>query len=569
LFYAIGMESKLALPRPSGFGGIQPGESAELLLPLSQGGALTAEINAVILEDRTAVGDETVIASMFRQRLAYASEWERWALVMRGGSSRRASPAGRDAERAEILRGLGAASDERGDAATVAGRVAARKALRTLLVETQPENRASLLEYVEERAALLRLHARREGAVASFIPAVAGGGRASGRRNASVRPATSAVRREEFSCRYPGQLFGIVGHSDVLDGGTGTAQARSVSKVDELGATAIGACGVGSYVPTCNPEFFTTTSSSPSSATIMGVSATYVAGLGCAISASQTTTLVNRGRVREQFIPVNPCPPLPPPPPPPPADFSISPAQTVEDGGAGQFSVTILSGSATSYQWSFTAPSGAGNGPNVGFTAPNDASTGTDAHWFALPNGECTASFSSAYTIRALVGFVGTGSKSKHTSLTVTTPSGAVGWVPFGFVTIMGTPFIQEGADHIWRVAGQGFLTRYVPDEAIFIPPSSQFYNKVKAHEDKHMAQLNPGGLFGNYYSVASYYARIQNLSAPSQQELSDLIRDARAQYDRDQAAFADNNRNQAEREAYAVSDPIAPRYLYQNCGRY
>jgi len=402
------------------------------------------------------------------------------------------------------------------------------------------------------------------------VQVAARGGNASGRRNASVRLATSAVRREEFSCRYPGQVLGVAGYSDVLDEGGGTAQARSVSKVDELGATAIGACGVGNYVPTCNPEFFTTTSSAPSSATIMGVSATYLAGLGCAISASQTTTLVNRGRVRALFIPVNPCPPLPPEPPPtPPADFSISPAQTVVDGGAGQFSVTILSGSATSYQWSFTAPSGAGNGPNVSFTAPNDASTGTDAHWFALPNGECTASFSSTYAIRALVGFVGTGSKSKHTSLTVTTPSGAVGWVPFGLVTIMGAPFIQEGTDHIWRVAGQGFLTRYVPDEAIFISLSSQFYNKVKAHEDKHMAQLNPGGLFVNYYSVASYYARIQNLSAPSQQELSDLIGDARAQYDRDQAAFADNNRNQAGREAYAVSDPIAPTYLYQNCGRY
>ena len=189
-----------------------------------------------------------------------------------------------------MLRGLKAESNERGDAATVAGRVAARKALRTLLAQAPPENRASLLEYVEERAALLRLHARREGAVASFAPLAAGRG------NALVKPSTGEVRREGCSCRYPGQLLNVGGYSDVLDAGGGTAQARSASKVGELAATATCACGVGNYVPTCNPEFFTTTSSSPSSATIMGVSATYLAGLGCAISGSQTATLVNMPR---------------------------------------------------------------------------------------------------------------------------------------------------------------------------------------------------------------------------------------------------------------------------------
>jgi len=240
----------------------------------------------------------------------------------------------------------------------------------------------------------------------------------------------------------------------------------------------------------------------------------------------------------------------------------------VPDGGTGQFSVTITSGTPTSYQWSFTAPSGAGNQPNVNFTSSDAASTGTDARWFALPNEACSASLSSTYTIKARVQFQGGGDKNKQTTLTVTMPSGAVGWVPFGLVTILGSPLIGEGEDHIWRVTGR-LMSRYVPAEEIFISADSQFYPKAKAHEDKHVAQLNPGGLFGNYYTVDGFYARIQNLSAPTQQQLSDLIAAAWDQYRREQVAFADNNFNAAEREAYAISDEMDPKFLYQRCGRY
>jgi hypothetical protein len=56
-FYAIGMEQKLT-SRPPGFGGIEPGESVELLFPVAEGAAPSAAVNAVILEDRTTAGDE-------------------------------------------------------------------------------------------------------------------------------------------------------------------------------------------------------------------------------------------------------------------------------------------------------------------------------------------------------------------------------------------------------------------------------------------------------------------------------------------------------------------------------
>jgi hypothetical protein len=268
--YSVGMEPKLTLSRPPGFGGIQPGESVELLFPLSQGGALTAEVNAVILEDRTAVGDENEIASMFRQRLAYASEWGRWALVMREDPTHYRPPAMREGERAEMLRVLPQDPNERGDAATVAGRMAARRALASLLTQTTAANRASLLEYVEERAVSLGQHAQRAGWIASYAEptAVAKG------RHANVKPSTSEVRMDEFSCRYPGQPLGAAGYADILRSG-GSTQGSSTSKAGTLSAAATGACGVSGprgaiSVPTCTPAFFTTASSSASSATITG-----------------------------------------------------------------------------------------------------------------------------------------------------------------------------------------------------------------------------------------------------------------------------------------------------------
>ncbi len=291
-FYSIGVDPKLPISRPAGFGGIRPGESVELFFPSGQGGALTAEVNAVVFEDGTAAGDEAQIASIFRGRLAYASEWARWALIMQEDPSQIESPAARDAERAEMIRILPEDPDERGDAATVAGRMAARRALGSLLAQAQTErNRAALQAYVQERAVVLQQHAQRAGGVASFGVAVASN------RNASVKPGTSEVRMDEFSCRYPGQLLGIAGYADVLGG---TAQGGSTAKLATLSVAATGACGFGSpvaaiSVPACKPEFFTTASLSPSSATITGVSYSYVQGLGCTIMGSQAATTVVTG----------------------------------------------------------------------------------------------------------------------------------------------------------------------------------------------------------------------------------------------------------------------------------
>jgi hypothetical protein len=274
-FYAIGMEQKLT-PRSPGFGGIQPGESIELLFPVAEGAAPNAEVNAVILEDRTAAGDEAQVASMFSYRQSYALEWERWALVIG-----QAVPAIRAAEQAEILRSLGEVSTWPGDAATVAGRMGARKAISSLLTQAAPQNGAALAAYVQERAAVLGWHAQRQGATANPLASV------SARASACTAPVTSDIKTAQLSLVYPGQPQGIRAYVDISCG-EGGAAPRSSAKGTTLSVIAVGASGGAESAPACNPQFIASASNSASAATITGEGNAYVPGLGCAITGSQS-----------------------------------------------------------------------------------------------------------------------------------------------------------------------------------------------------------------------------------------------------------------------------------------
>jgi hypothetical protein len=81
----------------------------------------------------------------------------------------------------------------------------------------------------------------------------------------------------------------------------------------------------------------------------------------------------------------------------PKADISITPKVIMNvpasafDGDTVSFNATIENGTASAYLWSFDAPGGAGNNPQVNFTAPTSNTTMANAHWFAKPNGACSA----------------------------------------------------------------------------------------------------------------------------------------------------------------------------------
>jgi hypothetical protein len=116
-------------------------------------------------------------------------------------------------------------------------------------------------------------------------------------------------------------------------------------------------------------------------------------------------------------------------------------------------------------------------------------------------------------------------------------------------------------------VTGVGTLTRVVPTSAtINVPSTSQFYNKTVQHEQVHLNhwQLGPGHLFGDLFIVNDFFNQIRNLTGDGELDLLVKIRNVKISYLNAQAQAFQARYAQDESEAYAVSDAIAPLYLYQ-----
>jgi hypothetical protein len=249
--------------------------------------------------------------------------------------------------------------------------------------------------------------------------------------------------------------------------------------------------------------------------------------------------------------------------------------QTAEDGDTVTFSVTTQGGAPTSYQWSFEAPQGAGNNPQVNFSNPNGVATTAIAHWFALPNRPCPTSAGpaanavSTYTIKITVTFQGGQSYTESAQFSVDAYWNPAGAVDPNQARVIGAPQLQADSNGVWRVVGMGTLARRTPTKEVFVPQTSQFFNKADAHEQEHFDHWNAGNLLGNAHQPIDFYNRIVNFTGTSQQDLLNQIIADFQLYTAAQDLFVNNQHNESERRAYAVSDPINPQYLYQNCGRY
>lgn len=259
-------------------------------------------------------------------------------------------------------------------------------------------------------------------------------------------------------------------------------------------------------------------------------------------------------------------------------NVSVSAAQSIKDGQTGSFTVTASGGTVSSYNWSFTAPSGAGNGPNVSFTAATSAQTNTDGHWFALPNVACPttsnipAYYDAIYAITAKVTFSTGDSITKSTNLTVNSYWNPAGYTDPNQTDISGGPTIGPDGSGTWHVVSMGTLARMVPTQAtIYVIPTSQFYNKTVQHEQVHVNNwiLGAGHLYGDLYIPTDFYNQIKDLTGTSDTDLINKMIQVKTTYINSQGALASGRHNQDEQQAYAVSDPLAPQYAYQNCGKY
>lgn len=237
---------------------------------------------------------------------------------------------------------------------------------------------------------------------------------------------------------------------------------------------------------------------------------------------------------------------------------------TAQDGATVTFSVTTQGGTPTAYLWSFSSPGGAGNNPQVNFTNSTATTTMAQAHWFANPDTAC-GSFDSRYTIKIRVSFQGRSPITKEAPFTVSVGSNWGGKVdaPSTLAPAGTLALAFDNERGLWTVVGRGSLQRVPSPIEMRTPQASQFYNKTLRHEEVHVEQYATG-IWSDLYQIDNVMPRLFQLTDPNKQVLEQKIFQAVQTWRGEQDQILEQRLRQGEREAYAVSDPIAPRYLFQ-----
>jgi hypothetical protein len=249
-------------------------------------------------------------------------------------------------------------------------------------------------------------------------------------------------------------------------------------------------------------------------------------------------------------------------------EISISGSQYVDDGGTGYFYVTVQDGSPTLYSWSYDHDPGGGNYPNVDFSDAWSPSTLTNGHWYASPDGACAAGRQAQYSITATVEFDQPPLTLYDTSsLYVVLPEIGGATYPPWLMPYISTALV----DGLWRVLPESYFVKHDPPVLKAFTSQSQFYEKVVAHEDVHVNQYMPGGLYHlneDLYSATAARNTIIGLTDATAEGLDDKIEQAFQEWWAGQTNLDTQRLVQAEAQAYAVSDGMAPPYKYQSqCG--
>jgi len=249
--------------------------------------------------------------------------------------------------------------------------------------------------------------------------------------------------------------------------------------------------------------------------------------------------------------------------------------QTTEGKGSGDMEVTISPSdlTATSYTWETIAPAGVGNLKTHVFSKNGNKATINKAFWFAQPDSSNSADTpeTCTYQIKCTVEI-----NNKNIENDNLANANWNVWVECdgnrNFARtkppmVKGLPFINtriENGQTIYYVAHQIGLYRSAPVVEMVLKSFSEFYTKFTAHEHVHFDQYmfyNPWlGLFNVNYA----YANMQGLSNISQADLIEEIQDIIIA-ENYRSLLVDNeeeNINEAERQAYQISNAWPPLYL-------
>jgi hypothetical protein len=211
----------------------------------------------------------------------------------------------------------------------------------------------------------------------------------------------------------------------------------------------------------------------------------------------------------------------------------------------------------------------AGNDPEVEFLPdPYQQNVIIEhAKWYAYPDDSCDCRLESPYLVEART-YINDRLHSALDLLTVYLPDPSGGTPgPELIGEPVYAPVLDAGGNTIkWIVSSRGELSRVTGTPTVFVPNSSQFYQKIFAHESVH-AQQQVSGIAQDIMSVDALWNRIRWLEAPTEVQLRLEFLRTKDNYFTEQKDAWEKGKNAREIEAFAVSDQIPPKY-FQRCGR-
>ncbi len=253
---------------------------------------------------------------------------------------------------------------------------------------------------------------------------------------------------------------------------------------------------------------------------------------------------------------------------------------------------------ADSYQWLAHWPENAGNEPEVNFTNRTNMVTGVKkARWFADPDSPWYADIVGEEnvgmtpppdiicTYKIAVAAIVDGArilserrdwkvqvKYRGTIYFTTPPPPDYDWWAFenwedtGFPPYVGEiEEITEQVGEEWRVSESKFreqFKRLEPKIYIYTPNTSQFYAKVKAHEQHHVSQYEEIPPWSDLWDIDDLYDRICDLSSNSHETLVTAVREAVNAWDEESAQNYGEKKLEMERQAIQVQNNTQPPYL-------
>lgn len=206
------------------------------------------------------------------------------------------------------------------------------------------------------------------------------------------------------------------------------------------------------------------------------------------------------------------------------------------------------------------------------FTSTDQQTTSVSkAHWFALPDGKFTAPPECTYTIVCEATVKGKKIKGTKQWTVWIDPSGGLTERPTltGQVTItsMQKPLLggKPGEmETIWYVKDKGSLSRSPAFIKMLPPTTSQFYNKIKVHEERHVWQWNTGG-WKDYFSPDVFFNSVKdikcNFKTGAEEYVRKAVKDKWDAYMKNEKIRADNTAPARETDAHNESDKIPPDY--------